>query len=337
MIPFYNPPNTQQSFKHNSTSRKSFSRGNQKFRLSLGGGSKPAKVEEEHEDNKSQTYDELSSPNLSLEVVNEAALEQIETSPMSSIQHITHTIGSTLEATYNAGGGVDASLKLNKFARVPDNLPFNIETNYSYGMDMGSSRMLNINGPSSLHVSDLYDIYSIEKGDVEYNPNDSNPPILTNYDNYEMAEDFPVNQNHNQNNYNKVIIPAASTINASSKSIKKTTTNVHKRNTAISNTKQTSTAIFGNNKLGQTSSVSSMELHKLDDNMVLKKSSSSNVVNKNKRVMGQNQSQFYKENTQQKNINVEIITKPPIRSRTTLDMRTTHQSKTQEKHTHVSN
>ncbi|KAM8719266.1 hypothetical protein ACLKA7_011902 [Drosophila subpalustris] len=348
VIPFYNPPNTQQSFKHNSTSRKSFSRGNQKFRLSLGGGSKPAKVEEELEDNKSQTYDDLSSPNLSLEVVNEAALEQIETSPMSSLQHIPQSIGSSsLEATYNAGvggggggGGLDAaSLKHNKFARLPDNLPFNIETTYSsYGMDMGSSRVLNINGPSSLHthVSDLYDIYSIEKGDVEYNPNDSNPPILTNYDNYEMAEDFPVNQNLNflTNNYNKTIIPAASTINASSKSIKKTTTNVHKRNTAIGNTKQTSTAIFGNNKLGQASSVSSMELHKLDDNMVLKKSSSSNVVNKNKRVMGQNQSQFYKENTQQKNINVEIITKPPMRSRTTLDMRTTHQAKTQEKHTH---
>ncbi|XP_034116454.1 katanin p80 WD40 repeat-containing subunit B1 [Drosophila albomicans] len=347
VIPFYNPTNTQNSFKHNSTSRKSFSRGNQKFRLSLGGGSKPAKVDEEHEDNKSQTYDELSSPNLSLEVVNEAALEHIETSsPMSSLQHIPQTIvsASSMEgSTYNAGGGgIDASsLKHNKFAR--DNLPFNLDGNYSsYGMDMGgSSRMLNLNGPSSLHVSDEYDIYSIEKGDVEYSPNDSNPPILTNYDNYEMAEDFPVNQNLNYltNNYNKgtiVTTAAPSTINASSKSIKKTTTTaLHKRNTAISNTKQTSTAIFGNNKLGQASSVSSMELHKLDDNMVLKKSSSSNVVNKNKRSMGQNQSQFYKENTQQKNINVEIITKPPMRSRTTLDMRTSHQTKTtiQEKHT----
>ncbi|KAH8387319.1 hypothetical protein KR093_006300, partial [Drosophila rubida] len=335
VIPFYNPPNTQQSFKHNSTSRKSFSRGNQKFRLSLGGGSKPAKVEEEHEDNKSQTYDDLSSPNLSLEVVNEAALEHIDASPMSSLQHIPQ---ASMEAsTYNAGGSIDASsLKHNKFPR--DNLPFNLEGNYSYGMDMGSSRMLNLNGPSSLHVSDEYDIYSIGKGgDVEYSPNDSNPPILTNYDNYEMAEDFPVNQNLNYltNNYNKAIVPPApSTINASSISIKKTTTTLHKRNTTISNTKQTSTAIFGNNKLGQASSVSSMELHKLDDNMVLKKSSSSNVVNKNKRVMGQAQSQFYKENTQQKNINVEIITKPPMRSRTTLDMRTSHQAKTniQEKH-----
>ncbi|KAH8397895.1 hypothetical protein KR222_005227, partial [Zaprionus bogoriensis] len=327
VIPFYHPPNTQPNFKHNSTSRKSFSRGNQKFRLSLG-GSKPAKVEEELEDSKSQTYDELSSPHLSLEVVNEAALEQIEMSSM-------HPLPSHLEATYNAG----------KFSRVPDNtIPFNVDSNYSYGMDMGtSSRLLSINGPgpTSLHVSGDYNIYSMEKADshnvhdVEYNPNDSNPPILTNYDNYEMAEDFPVNQNLNYltNNY-KANPAATAAINASSKSIKKTTTNLHKRNTTISSSKQTSTAIFGNNKLGQTSSVSSMELHKLDDNMVLKKSSSSNVVNKNKRPMG-SQSQFYKENTQQKNINVEIITKPPMRSRTTLDMRTTQQAKAQEKHSHV--
>lgn len=296
MIPFYQPENAQPNFKHNSTNRKSFSRGTQKFRISLG-GAKPAKVEEEQEDNKSQTYDEQSSPNLSLEVVNEAALEHIESTSMSSLH----------------------------------NLP------YSYGIDMGSSRVLNVYGPSSLHVPEGYSIYSVEKGetanDVEYSPNDSNPPILNNYDNCEMAEDFPVNQNYTASNYKTV---PASTINASSKSIKKTTTTLHKRNTAMSNTKQTSTAIFGSNKLGQASSVSSMELHKLDDNMVLKKSTSTTVVNKNKRTMMGSQSQFYKENAQQKNISVEIITKPPMRSRTTLDMRTTaNQTKVQEKHTHV--
>lgn len=333
VIPFYHPPNTQPNFKHNSTSRKSFSRGNQTFRLSLG-GSKPAKVEEELEDNKSQTYDEFSSPNLSLEVVNEGGtLEQIEMSAMPSIHQLPPQ--SIMEAgTYNNG----------KFTRVPgpDNLPYNLDTNYSLGMDMGSSsRLLNINGTTSLHVSGDYNIYSLEKSDshhnvqdIEYNLNDSNPPILTNYDNYEMAEDFPVNQNLNYlTKNNKAVSPAiaAVAINATSKTIKKTTTNLHKRSTTISSTKQTSTGIFGNNKLGQTSSVSSMELHKLDDNMVLKKSSSSNVVNKNKRYMG-SQNQFCKENTQQKNINVEIITKPPMRSRTTLDMR----AKTQDKQTHVS-
>ncbi|XP_017964543.1 katanin p80 WD40 repeat-containing subunit B1 [Drosophila navojoa] len=294
VIPFYQPANAEPNFKHNSTNRKSFSRGTQKFRISMG-GAKPAKVEEEQEDNKSLTYDEQSSPNLSLEVVNEAALEHIESSSMSSLH----------------------------------NLPYN------YGIDMGSSRVLNVYQPSSLHVPDDYNLYPLDKAvvanDVEYSPNDSNPPILNNYDNCEMAEDFPVNQNYTASNYKTV---PASTINASSKSIKKTTTTLHKRTTAMGNTKQTSTSIFGNNKLSQTSSVSSMELHKLDDNMVLKKSTSTTVVNKNKRTMG-SQSQFYKENAQQKNISVEIITKPPIRSRTTLDMRTpAHQTKVQEKPTH---
>jgi len=51
--------------------------------------------------------------------------------------------------------------------------------------------------------------------------------------------------------------------------------------------------------------------------------------------MGSAQGQFSKENSQQKNINVEIITKPPMRSRTTLDMRSNQQAKTQEKQIHV--
>ncbi|XP_022209015.2 LOW QUALITY PROTEIN: katanin p80 WD40 repeat-containing subunit B1 [Drosophila obscura] len=353
VIPFYQPPNTLPNFKHNSTSRKSFTRGNQKFRLSLG-GSKPAQVKEEQEhDNKGPNFDDLSSPNLSLEVLNEAVLESTETSPMTSLQQVG--ISAPGEPVHPYSVGIDTTqLRHTKFSRLPDNMIYNIDTNYSSyssGMDVGvgssSSRHLQLNGPSSLHAVENYNnIYPPEKEEdddaeadvqhLEYNLNESNAPILSNYDNYEMAEDFPVNQNLNflVNSY-KAVPPFSSTINASSKSIKKTTTNLHKRGTGISNTKQTSTAIFGSNKLSQVSSVSSMELHKLDDNMILKKSSSSNVVNKNKRPMGATaHSQFYKENSQQKNINVEIITKPPMRSRTTLDMRISHQNKTQEKHTH---
>ncbi|XP_044317012.1 katanin p80 WD40 repeat-containing subunit B1 isoform X2 [Drosophila rhopaloa] len=336
VIPFYQPPNSLPNFKHNSTNRKSFSRGNQKFRLSLG-GSKPAQVQEEHEDNKS----DLSSPNFSLEVVNEAVLESAETSPMSSLPpvHLAPTAGSSADlASHHVmyGGSTEASLRQGKFSRVPDNMAGYAS---SYAID---TRLMSMNEPSSLHKPDIYNIYSLgkdEEADVqqlEFGLNDSNPPILNNYDNYEMAEDFPVNQNLNYiaNNYKQV--PATSTINASSKSIKKTTTTaLHKRTTgSMGNSKQTSTGIFGGSKLSQVSSVSSMELHKLDDNMVLKKSSSSNVVNKNKRPMGSAQSQFSKENNQQKNISVEIITKPPMRSRTTLDMRTSHHTKTQEKHIH---
>ncbi|KAH8408915.1 hypothetical protein KR009_003756, partial [Drosophila setifemur] len=332
VIPFYQPANALPNFKHNSTNRKSFTRGNQKFRLSLG-GSKPAQVREEQEDNKGPGYDELSSPNLSLEVVNEAALESGETSQMSSLPSVP---SSDLGHTHL----YETSLRHGKLSQ-----PFgNPDRGYGggYGIAVGAASRLHSMGnmPSSLHTpTDDYGLYSLGKDSdpeaeldvppVEFNLNESNPPILSNY---EMAEDFPVNQNLNYiaNSYKPA--PAASTINASSKSIKKTTSNLHKRTTgSMVSSKQTSTGIFGASKLSQVSSVSSMELHKLDDNMVLKKSSSSNVVNKNKRPIGSTQSQFYKENGQQKNINVEIFTKPPTRSRTTLDMRTSHQNKNQEK------
>ncbi|EDV46900.1 katanin p80 WD40 repeat-containing subunit B1 [Drosophila erecta] len=338
VIPFYQPPNSLPSFKHNSTTRKSFTRGNQKFRLSVG-GAKPAQVQEEHEDNKSG----LSSPNYSLEVVNEAVLESAETSPMSSLPpvHLASMAGSSSDlAPHHVvyGGAIESSLRQGKYSRVPDNMA-------SYGGSYGAidTRLMSLNEPSSLHKPDIYNIYSLDKNEeadvqqLEFNLNDSNPPILNNYDNYEMAEDFPVNQNLNYITNNYKPVPVTSTINASSKSIKKTTTTtLHKRTTSnMGSAKQTSTGIFGGSKLSQVSSVSSMELHKLDDNMLLKKSSSTNVVNKNKRPMGSAQSQFSKENNQQqKNINVEIITKPPMRSRTTLDMRTSHQAKTQEKQNH---
>ncbi|XP_030379353.1 katanin p80 WD40 repeat-containing subunit B1 [Scaptodrosophila lebanonensis] len=336
VVPFYHPSNTQPQFKHNSTNRKSFSRGNQKFRLSLG-GSKPAQVLEENEDGKSQNFDELSSPNLSLEVVNEAILEPNESSPMSSL-HMQQSGSSSIGPSISYNASIEVS-KLNKFSRTPNFNGYNVDPSISYGMDEGSNRLLQFNGPSSLNMPEDYNIYSVEKDeipyarDVEFNANDSNPPILINYDNYEMAEDFPVNQNLNfaASNYSSV---PTSAINASSKTIKKVSANAHKRTTTIANSKQNSTALFGNSKLGQVSSVSSMELHKLDDNMVLKKSSSSNVVNKNKRTLGA-QSHLYKENTHHKNINVEIITKPPMRSRTALDMRQTQQTKSQDKQIHV--
>ncbi|XP_052849891.1 katanin p80 WD40 repeat-containing subunit B1 isoform X3 [Drosophila gunungcola] len=341
VIPFYQPPDALPNFKHNSTNRKSFSRGNQKFRLSLG-GSKPAQVQEEHDDNKS----DLSSPNFSLEVVDETVLESAETSPMSSLPpvHLASTTGSSAELASHhivyGGGTIEPGLRQGKFSRVPDNMASYAS---SYAID---SRLMSMNEASLLHKPDIYNIYSLGKDEevadvqqLEFGLNDSNPPILNNYDNYEMAEDFPVNQNLNYITSNYKPVPATSTINASSKSIKKTTTTtLHKRNTgAMGSSKQTSTGIFGGSKLSQVSSVSSMELHKLDDNMVIKKSSSSNVVNKNKRPMGSAQSQFSKENSQQKNINVEIITKPPMRSRTTLDMRPSLQAKTQEKHIHPLN
>lgn len=336
--PFYQSVKAIPTFKHSSTNRKSFSRGNQKFLLSLQGGSKTEPVLEEHEDMKERGFDGLLSPTLSLAVVSETVLQSGETSPMSSLPpvHLPLSVGTSADLAFC--GGTDSSLRHGKLAHFSESLSHND----SYGMEIGgSSRFLRMAGPNSLNAPNNYNIYSLgkkvetetEEQHVEIKLNESNPPILINYDNYDIVEDFPVNQNFNSmaNNYKPG--SATSTINASSKSIKKSTNNFHKRttNSMVSN-KQTTTGIFSGNKLSQVSSVSSMELHKLDDNMVLKKSSSSSVVNRNKRSMG---SQLYKENSHQKNISEEIITKP-IRSRTTLDMRAPRPNKTLDKHNSAS-
>ncbi|KAH8341766.1 hypothetical protein KR067_001119, partial [Drosophila pandora] len=332
--PFYQSARAIPTFKHSSTNRKSFSRGNQKILLSLQGGSKTKPVQEELEGIKEQGFGGLLSPTLSLEVVSETVLESGETSPMSSLPpvHLPLSVSTSADLAHPHAfcGGIDSSLRHGKLAHFSESLPHND----SYGMEVGgSSRFLRMAGPNSLYAPDNYNIYSlgkkveteVEEQHVEINLNESNPPILINYDNFDIVEDFPVNQNLNSNKPGST----TSTINASSKSIKKSTNNFHKRttNSMVSN-KQTTTGIFGGNKLSQVSSVSSMELHKLDDNMVLKKSSSSSVVNRNKRSIG---SQLYKENSHQKNISEEIITKP-IRSRTTLDMRAPRPNKTLEKH-----
>ncbi|XP_043067265.1 katanin p80 WD40 repeat-containing subunit B1 [Drosophila bipectinata] len=336
--PFYQSVKAISTFKHNSTNRKSFSRGNQKFRLALG-EFKTDEDQEEHEDTEGQGFNRFLSSNLSLEVVSETVLESGETSPMSSLPsvHLPLSVGMSADLAHPHAfcGGIDSSLTRGKPAHFSESLPHNDSYSTEVG---GSTRFIRMTGPSSLHIPDNYSIYSLgkkvatetEEQHLEINLNESNPPILINYDNYDIVEDFPVNQNLNGMTINYKPGPTTSTINASSKSIKKTTNNSHKRttNSMVSN-KQTTTGIFGGNKLSQVSSVSSMELHKLDDNMVLKKSSSSSVVNRNKRPMG---SQLYKENSHQKNISVEIITKPPIRSRTSLDMRAARPNKSLEKH-----
>ncbi|KAH8303709.1 hypothetical protein KR018_001493 [Drosophila ironensis] len=345
VAPFYQPADTLPSFKHNTTNRKSFSRGNQKFRLSLG-GSKPEQVREEHE----HEHEGDKAQNLSLEVVSETVLESADTSPMSSLPP------QAINSLSDLGDPHPYCTGLGKYSRFH-------ESRYSGIEAEDSRRYLPSNGPSSLHhLPDNHNIYALgkeieddaaetEDHQLEFNLNESNPPILINY---ELIEDFPVNQNLNNgaaggSSYKSLgssigsssvasMPTASSTINASSKSIKKTTSNLHKRTTSsmMSSKQSSATGIFGANKLSQVSSVSSMELHKLDDNMILKKSSSSNVVNRNKRPIGAAQNQVYKENNSNKNFSVEIITKPPIRSRTTLDMRASRPAKPLEKQANVS-
>lgn len=352
MFPFYNPlNNSTPAFNHNSTTRKSFSRGNQKLRLSIG-GPKPSRLLEENEDNRSPSLDGHSSPNLSLELVDETAIDPDMLPPPNLPSASTHplnghgggnSINITLtdfESSYSSmvgsnSGGINVPLK--KLSSSPYHFP-TIASSTSYTTFGGSSLgTLNFDGPSSLKMpgerGDIYHQYEQFADpfnqDSEINFNESFPPVITNYDNTEMVEDFPVNTNLHQppsstnGGSNSVSLTTSSNnfAHPPPKTAKpKTTSHITKRTTQVTSG-GVKTSVSSNfqqrNKLSQVSSVSTTELHKLDDNMLIKKSASSHiVVNKNK-------AHVNKENARNKNINVQIITKPPTRSRTSLELRST--------------
>ncbi|XP_005178260.1 katanin p80 WD40 repeat-containing subunit B1 isoform X2 [Musca domestica] len=372
VFPFYNPSNnTAPAFSHNSTTRKSFSRGNQKLRLSIG-GPKQSRLVEENEDNRSPSLDGHSSPNLSLELVDENPLDSALHPPMLPNPN-THPLNNghgNLSVNSNftdfehsfttqLGGSTSVSINvpLKKLTSSPYHYP-SIASSTTYS----SLGVLNYDGgPSSLKMpgerGDYYSKYDNFTDpfnqDSEINFNESFPPVINNYDNTEMVEDFPIIQG-------STIPPAAPTNNSSSSSSSsssaaasngatnaassnsvssttnstthfvhpppktakpttKTTSHITKRTAQVSSgggLKTSASSTFQQrNKLSQVSSVSTTELHKMDDNMLIKKSASSHiVVNKNK-------AHVNKENARNKNITVQIITKPPTRSRTSLELR----------------
>ena len=355
VFPFYNPSNNTPAFSHNSTTRKSFSRGNQKLRLSIG-GTKPSRLVEENEDNRSPSLDGHSSPNLSLELVDESAMDPSIQQPPALPSASTHplnghsgnSINITLtdfDATYTAmssgnigSGGINIPLK--KLPSSSYHFP-TIAPNTVYSSYGGSSLgVLNFDGPSSLKMpGERGDIYQYEhyldpfNQESEISFNESFPPVITNYDNTEMVEDFPVNTNLHQppgslagtatNGANSNSVSSTtSTANFAHPPPKtakpKTTSHITKRTTQVTSggvKTSVSSTFQQRNKLSQVSSVSTTELHKMDDNMLIKKSASSHiVVNKNK-------AHVNKENARNKNITVQIITKPPTRSRTSLELR----------------
>lgn len=296
VIPFYNPSNAP--FSHNQTTRKSFSRGHQKLRLSIG-GPKQSRLLEENEE-RSPSLDGQSSPNLSLELVDD--IEDTQTIPNSN----GHTVNFDLYAP---------AQKVNNPYIFPPSL--SSETT-SYSSSGGYE------GPSSLKMPGERDVYKFNRiidthaNEIEYNLNDSNPPIISNYNGSELVEDFPVNSAQQPNYAPKNDGPTSLsyTTNNLQKTIKpKTTSHIQKRTSQIAISNKSSN-FQSRNKLSNVSSVSTTDLHKIDDNMVMKKSTSSTISSKVKRDANLN-----KENAKNKNITVQIITKGPTRSKTSLDLR----------------
>ncbi|XP_004527166.1 katanin p80 WD40 repeat-containing subunit B1 isoform X2 [Ceratitis capitata] len=343
VFPFYNPSNTTPAaFNHNSTTRKSFSRGSQKLRLSIA-GPKASRLVEENEDNRSPSLDGHSSPNLSLELVDESLLETTSPPP-APISAIPPLNGMSSNSVNSSTMSFDASYRGLSLLTHKSNVspPYNFSSMASstgYSSFSGNGHCsLNFDGPSSLKMPGERDIYlhmpmtNEFANDLEYNLNESNPPIISNYDHTELVEDFPVNQNiHQQHNGANSVssttatMGSAQTIPAFKGTKSKATTSAQKRTTQIAistsgKSHMNSSTHQQRSKLSQVSSVSSTDLHKLDDNMSLKKSASSHYVNKTKRG-NESQSNLNKENARNKNISVQIYAKPPTRSRTTLELR----------------
>ncbi|XP_073827855.1 katanin p80 isoform X3 [Musca autumnalis] len=215
VFPFYNPSNnTAPAFSHNSTTRKSFSRGNQKLRLSIG-GSKQSRLVEENEDNRSPSLDGHSSPNLSLELVDENPLDSAIHPPPMPPNLNTHPLNNghgniPVNSNFNNYENSFASAMTTSSTSVNINIPMKKITSppYHYPSIASSTAysslgVLNYDGgPSSLKMpgerGDYYSKYDNFTDpfnqDSEINFNESFAPVINNYDNTEMLEDFPINQ-----------------------------------------------------------------------------------------------------------------------------------------------
>lgn len=311
VIPFYNPSNAP--FSHNQTTRKSFSRGHQKLRLSIGGpkNNQHNLLLEENEE-RSPSLDGQSSPNLSLELVDE----------MDETQSIPNSNGFSVHFDFN--GPVQ---KVNNPYIFPQSLSSETASYSSGGYD----------GPSSLKMPGERDVYKFNRivdthaNEIEYNLNDSNPPIISNYDGSELVEDFPVNNAQQPDYASKSNGPMSmnySSNNVQKTSKTKTTSHIQKRTSQIAISSKSS-GFQSRSKLSNVSSVSTTDLHKIDDNMVMKKSTSSTISSKAKR-----DSNLNKENAKNKNITVQIITKGPTRSKTSLDLRSPTSTGQTQKQSH---
>lgn len=221
MYPFYNPSNARNSFAHNTTARKSFSRGNQKLRLSIG-GLKQTKLTEENEENRSPSLDGHSSPNLSLELVDENASELSPTTNQLMDANGVSNDNGINSLTSNCGefDSSYSSMSINIPSTNKKSTPFqhSMPTNSGFvTLLSGGEANINYDASMSLRLAPMErnDMYDYEnyleaqnyQGDEELQMNESYAPVIVNYDHTEMAEDFPVNTNthqqHLQPNYHQ--------------------------------------------------------------------------------------------------------------------------------------
>lgn len=278
VFPFYNPSNTP--FSHNQSSRKSFSRGSQKIRLSIGTNS-TLKPHDEIVESGSSIEGGLSSPSLSIEMVDEP---------------LEYPKGNNgMSFSYLGTSKVD---------------PYYMNANI-YPKDTV------LEGPSSLKMPGEPDLYRFDKhansftNDLDYYPLDNSTHIISNYDEAEK-EDFTVNSAQ-QPDYAPKMGNAANAKLAPPRS--RPTVRPQRR------TSPTGHKPPPQRKLSNMTSLSTVDLHKMEYSSTTTTTTKRQTNQTNSKLRRQDSLQNKENNQKDRNITVQIITKPPTRSKTALDLR----------------
>lgn len=341
LFPFYNPANVV--FNHNQSSRKSFSKGNGKLRLSIGGGSvkkatitPPVSITESY----SLETGGMSSPNLSIEMIDEEEdSESVPVPTQSSFEFANYALSkyrNSIDYGNNLTSNDQEKYQLSKIIGVDDEPTTTTTTNahnypYQLPSDLDNFSFKPMN-PDVGYSSDL-DYYS-NKNNILNNVSDN--------------EDFPINTAQQPDYAPK--FSTSTTTSATKKSAK--SDNQQNRRSSPPNMTSTNNNNLKPNSLRKNSStsVSTMDLHKVDEqfanlniNTTIHKKpmsrGSSPIRNRDSSRIKKSESSYQISNRDQhhhatknnqnsvnnKNITVQFFNKPQ-RSKTAIDIKSANRS-----------
>lgn len=333
MFPFYNPAN--EVFNHNQSSRKSFSKGNGKLRLSIGTPKKASTSNSTNGDPYSIETGGMSSPNLSIEMIDEEEDSESIPVPIASqppppnFEFAQYAL-SKYKNSIDYGNNLTSNEVPQEKYQLSKIIGDNETTTIVHGFPLAGE-----SDNFSFKQSNIDIGYS---SDLDYY---SNRNILTNVsDNEEL---FPVNSAQQPDYAPKLRNSNATTISTSSSStaVKKTTktTLENRRSSPPNMTTNNNSNIRSTGLRKSSTSVSTMDLHKVDEQFMNLTTSVNNkkpmsrgtspVRETNKIKKSESSYQIgnrdYHHHTQSsknhnKNVTVQFFSKPQ-RSKTAIDIK----------------
>lgn len=306
VIPFFNPSNTP--FSYNQSSRKSFTRANQKLRLPLT-KRPPDNNNDSHGSGSLTSGKDMSSPgSLNFEMIDES----VEDIPPMTVPQSASTNGYAFE----------------KYAQKRESYLYSLPT------ENFSKLSAFMDGPNSTSENEeLYlDNYA---NDLDYYPMKSSPGSNNIVE--PEREDFPVNNAQMPDYAPKMDIMSTGTSTSKTSSIKPKTKSSVPRRQSPPNAKS-----FGQpRKLSNISSISTVDLHNIANSMSTTTNSFASVrkqhlaasrngsPTRNYSAFNNNNNKFKRPDVKEvnharknRNITVQILTpKPPTRSKTSIDLR----------------